>query len=166
MAEGPQNFFQAQECSALRLFVGMLASDWKERICKCRDTRCGQYFLHPKPRQRYHGGTFCCRSHAKRTAAAKCMWATRNEGREELMEEAGRILSEIGGGPNWVANAQVKSKVAQKLCMIIARRRGLKRYHDEVKVNWVSLHRTVIEQKRLEFARQLQRPSAAPSRAR
>ena len=37
-AQGSRSFDHAQQFAALRLFVVMLASDWKERICKFRDS--------------------------------------------------------------------------------------------------------------------------------
>jgi hypothetical protein len=145
------NFFDAQKQSALRLFVGMLASDWKERICKCRDPRCGRYFLIPKARENYLSGTFCCRAHATRTAAARCMQKNRANAKMGLIEEAARYLSDVGAGPGWVTDSRIRLKVVRHLCLVIERRKRLQAYYyNWLKANWVTLHRDAIEQKRLE----------------
>ena len=62
------DFLEAQIVEANRIFAGLMASDWKHHLCKCRYHCCGCYFLHPKPRQSYRHGTFCCREHASQTS--------------------------------------------------------------------------------------------------
>jgi hypothetical protein len=63
------DFFAAQEVTAGRLFVGVLASDWQPRLCKCRYSPCGRYFVGAKIRKGYRHGTFCSREHRAHASA-------------------------------------------------------------------------------------------------
>lgn len=146
-----RDFFEAQAIEAKRLFVGIIASDWKGRLCKCRYRRCGRYFLHPKPRQCYRHGTFCSPHHAMGAGAERSIRMSRAKGSETLVDEAARLLCEWKiGSPGWLVDVALKRRLAGELCSVIARM-NLHRYRDEVKMNWVTHHQAIIERKRFEF---------------
>ncbi len=148
---GARDFFEAQQHSALRLLVGLLASDWKGRLCKCRYSSCGRYFLHPRPRKSYRRGTFCCREHASSAAASASMLKSRAHGHERLIEAAARKLMERKiVAPDWQDDADLKRDLAGKLCLVIARQ-NLHGYREQVRLNWVTRYQAMIEQKRMEL---------------
>ena len=136
---------------AQRLFFGIMASDWKDRLCKCRYQYCGRYFLHPKPRACYRRGMFCCRQHAASAAADESMRRARKTGREKLIELAAQKLC-VWRVENraWQDDADVKRRLASSLCLEIPRCR-LQRYQQEVRAHWVSRHQESIEGRRLEM---------------
>jgi hypothetical protein len=143
------DFFEAQRVEAQRLFFGLMLSEWKDRVCKCRYRYCGRYFLHPKPRQSYRRGIFCCREHASRSAADESMRRARMNGREALIDEAGRRLRAWGiKNPSWQDDAGLKRRLASQLCLFISRRR-LESYQQEVRTNWVTRHQERIERRRV-----------------
>jgi hypothetical protein len=82
------DFFAAQTIEAKRLLVGIMASDWKHGLCKCRYHRCGVYFINSKPRKSYRHGTFCSRRHANMALAEVTMPRVRSEGLTTLIEAA------------------------------------------------------------------------------
>jgi hypothetical protein len=82
------DFFAAQQVAAGRLFVGVLASDWQQRLCKCRYSPCGRYFVGAKVRQGYRHGTFCSRAHRARASADAVTKARRRRSRLDLIEVA------------------------------------------------------------------------------
>jgi hypothetical protein len=158
-----RDFFEAQIVQAKRLFVGMMMSNWKDRLCKCRYSRCGRYFSHPKPRKSYKLGTFCCHEHAKSALAEVSMRKSRTEGLKQLIEAAARrLLASRIAGPQWQENSDRKRYLAEELCLVIARKR-LQRYQQAVKVNWVTRHQALIEQKRVELANGSAPGSSRPS---
>jgi hypothetical protein len=75
------DFFAAQEIDAARLFVGILADEWLERLCKCRYAPCGKYFVGAKIRRSYRHGTFCTRAHRARASADAFTKARRQRAR-------------------------------------------------------------------------------------
>ena len=142
------DFFEAQIVKAKRLFAGMMLSDWKDRVCKCRFLRCGRYFIHPKPRDRYKHGIFCNAKCARSAAAVASMGLSRSRGRERLVEAAARKLGDWRvAGPEWQDDSDRKRRLVEHLCILIARER-LHGYKQEVKVNWVTRHKRAIEQQR------------------
>jgi hypothetical protein len=146
------DFFASAIVGAKRIFAGIMTSEWKDRLCKCRHPNCGLYFLHDKPRQSYRSGTFCGHEHSKNVAATLAMYKTRTHGQEELIEEAARQL--LNGGfasPEWQDNSERKCLLAAALSLAIPRMR-LQGYKQDVKVNWVTRHQALIEQKRVELA--------------
>jgi hypothetical protein len=147
-----RNFFESQRVEAQRLFLGMMASEWKDRLCKCRYQYCGRYFLHPKPRQCYRRGTLCCREHASSAAAAESMQLARIRGRETLIDAAAQMLCSLRiKGPAWQADPDIKRRLASDLCRVISRER-LSSYQQDVKANWVSRHQETIERRRRELS--------------
>jgi hypothetical protein len=143
------NFFQAQEIAAIRLWVGIVASDWALQLCRCRYSHCGQYFIAKKNlRTSYRRGTFCDTKHARAAAAALCTEEARLAGFRSLIKAAGRFLIEWRAGPSWPLDPMVKRQLAERLSVEIARQR-LHRYREEVKLNWVTRNQAVIEQSRI-----------------
>lgn len=148
-----RDFFEAQVIEAKRQFLGIMASDWKDRLCKCRYRRCGCYFLHPRPRRSYRRGTFCCLAHARSAGAEDCFGKSRAHGKQKLVEAAARMLLKQGiADPRWQDDARLKTSLAEELCLVIAAER-LQGYQDQVKVNWVTRNQDVIEQKRVQSGR-------------
>ena len=153
------NFFQAQRVEATRLLVGIMVSDWKECLCKCRHPQCGRYFLHAKPRLFYRYGTFCCREHHKNASANVCTRLKRRSAEAELIEVAAKRLRKWRvNGPQWHEDCAKKKRLADELTNYITGvqtgciKPNLKAYHQEVKVNWVTRNRQKIENKRLALA--------------
>ncbi len=147
---GVRDFFEAQIIEAKRHFLGIMASDWKDRLCKCRYHRCGCYFLHPRPRRSYRHGTFCCLAHARSAGAEECLGKSRTHGKQKLVEAAARMLLKRGiADPRWQDDARLKKSLADELCLVIAAER-LQGYRDQVKVNWVTCNQDVIERKRVQ----------------
>ena len=137
---------------ASRLFTGLMASDWKESICKCRYEPCSRYFLFENPRRSYAHGTFCCREHQSRASADALTRNSRTRAQMKLIEAAARQLVQWGvRDPLWQDDNRRKRRLAEKLCEVIART-SYRGYRQELKVNWVTWHRRKIEQKRLEIS--------------
>lgn len=136
------NFFDAQITEAQRLFSGIVQSDWKHRLCKCRSPRCGVYFLHPKPRRSYRRGTFCP-DHARHAVAVACVHESRSRDLETLINAAARSLrARKSLGPDWLGDKVLKRELARELNLID--------YRKHVGLHWVTHHQALIEQKRLE----------------
>jgi hypothetical protein len=146
-----RDFFEAQIVEAKRLFCGIMLSDWKYRLCKCRYARCGLYFLHPNPRRSYRRGTFC-HDHKKHSAAEASVLKSRSHNLEILIDAAGRklrtwkILS-----PSWQLDVPLKRRLAGELCSVISRQK-LHGYRPVVRLNWVTHNQAAIEQKRVELS--------------
>jgi hypothetical protein len=129
-----------------RLFVGVMASEWKWRLCKC--VHCGKYFLHPRPRKVYRKGTFCCRQHQSHGAAVASTKARRELVKSTLIELAAEQLLKLKvTDPAWQGNASIKVRVARQIS------RHRKAYAQVVESHWVTRNRLEIERKRTEFAR-------------
>lgn len=145
------DFFEAQIVEARRHFLGIMVSNWKDRLCKCRYRRCGIYFLHPRPRRSYRHGTFCCLAHTRSAAAKGCFGKSRTEGKQKLVEAAARMLVKQGvADSRWQDDAWLGKSLAEKLCIVIAAER-LHGYRDQVKVNWVTRNQDVIEKMRVQM---------------
>jgi hypothetical protein len=135
-----------------RLFTGLIMSDWKESICKCRYRPCGRYFFLGKPRRSYRHGTFCCREHQSHASADACIRKLRTDVRMQLIETAARELLERGITDSlWQDDANRKRLLAEALCHVIARK-AMHGFREEVKANWVTRNRKKIEQRRLELS--------------
>ena len=154
--ELPLNFqfcgpFERGLSEARRLFTCLMASDWKESICKCRHVPCARYFFLNKPRNSYRHGTFCSREHQSHASADACTRAQRTGAQLKLIEAAARQLLDWRiGDAKWQSDANLKRLLAKELCHVIATR-GLHGFRQDVKLNWVTWNAKKIEQKRLEF---------------
>jgi hypothetical protein len=149
---GARDFFTVQIQDALRLFVGVLASDWKDCLCKCRYSACGRYFIHPKPRSSYKHGTFCRPDHASHAAAKESVRLSRNRAKQKLIEAAAReLVKRKIANPQWRGDSDIKVHVAAQLCLVIAAE-NLDVYRQEVRLNWITRHWLAIEQKRIELS--------------
>jgi hypothetical protein len=146
-----RGFFEAQDVEATRLFVGTMASDWKDRLCKCRYLNCGCYFLYARPRKRYSYGTFCSGEHMRRAAAVRFVRLARSRGTQALIDAAARTLRDRKiRSSDWQDDAYLKRQLASKLCLAISREK-LHGYRQEVKVNWITRHQEMIERRRCEL---------------
>jgi len=142
---------------ATRLFLGMMTSDWKERLCKC--VHCGKYFLHAHPRKVYTHGTFCCRQHQSHATAVRSTKARRVRAKSELLEFAAEhLVKSKVSGPEWKKSPETRTQLAIQISRHIFKSRNpiLKAYAQVVKSNWVTRNRHEIEQKRIELARSRQ----------
>jgi hypothetical protein len=146
-----RDFFEAQIIEAKRLFCGIMLSDWKGRLCKCRYARCGLYFLHPKPRRSYRRGTFC-HDHAKHAAAEASVLKSRSHNLETLINAAARKLRAWKIlDPDWQGDVRLKRRLAGELCSVILRQK-VHSHRTLVKLNWVTRNQAAIEQKRVELS--------------
>lgn len=140
--------------AASRFFTGLMASEWKNSICKCRYEPCSCYFLLEKPRNSYAHGTFCCRKHQSHASADSLTRNARSRGHKELIEAAARQLLKRGiRDDRWQNDCDGKRRIAEKLRVDVIPRMRSRGYRHEVKVNWVTWHQGEIEQKRLELRR-------------
>ena len=145
------DFFEAHSARATRLFVGIVASDWKERLCRCRYTPCGCYFLHPKPRRVYRSGIFCCLQHQKHGSAAQSTSNRRSKVHARLVDYAAAQLREWRiSRPEWQVDRRSKARLAKEISKYILKSRdpNLKAYRLNVKVNWVTHNAKEIERQR------------------
>jgi hypothetical protein len=143
------SFFASQRIEATRLFLGVVVSDWKCRLCKCRYPSCGRYFLLRKVRRSYRRGTFCMPRHASSAAAKSAIPESRRTATAELVEEAARMLCRKNVGPEWQQDSELKRDLAQRLSLVIART-AVAYHRHEVRQNWVTWNKAAIESKRLE----------------
>jgi hypothetical protein len=147
-----QSFFEAQSVDAQRLFVGIMASDWSERLCKCRYPLCGKYFLCSKVRRSYRHGTFCSPEHRSRASADALTKRRRSDVRRELEEYAARQLAKWRSTSAWQDDNAVKLRLAVSLSTRMNEKAWLRAGRHDVRVNWVTRHSTAIEQRRLRLA--------------
>jgi len=138
---------------ATRLFVGLMASDWRWRLCKCH--HCGRYFLHPKPRQVYRKGTFCCRQHQSHTTAVQRTRARRLRAKSQLVDfAAAQLVKWNVTGQEWKDDHARKVRLAKQISQHIWKSKdpNLTAEYPLVQVEWVTRNRHPIEQKRRELA--------------
>jgi hypothetical protein len=148
----PPDFFSAQSIEAGRLFTGIMASDWKDRLCKCRYGRCGRYFVHAMPRKSYRYGTFCSREHASLVVADVTMRRVRGEALTTLVEAAAQKLVRWKiRDSSWQTDRSLKGRLASELCSVILRK-SLQTDQQVVRSNWVTRHQLRIELMRLDLA--------------
>jgi hypothetical protein len=147
-ASGSGQLMAATKEEAQRLFTGLMASDWKESLCKCRYPSCGRYFLLARPRSVRKHGTFCCRQHQARQSAATCTKERRVAAYRELIAFAAKWLSDRGVSPDWANNARLKWCLAGALSGHIKHKRHLGALPPDIEVKWITRHRLAIEQAR------------------
>jgi len=169
--QSPQNeFFLTRAKEADRLFTAVMVGDWKESLCKCRYSRCGRYFMLPKPRRLYKHGTFCCREHQRLTSATTSTKDRRSRAVRDLIDLAAERLVKWQAcgkdtkwhvrGPDWQDDTSLKNHLAAALSAVLARNPNLHANRQEVKVNWVTRHRAEIEQKRVTLT---SKPGGSPA---
>jgi hypothetical protein len=140
------------ELEACRLFTGLIASDWKERLCKCRYQICGRYFVMDRvPHKRYVKGTFCCRRHQSSAMAAPLTAAKRRTQTEKLIAIAAAYLR--GRRADWNGNALLVRKLLDHINAHMADHPDLRLGRQYIAVNWITRHKTEIERKRAEDGR-------------
>jgi hypothetical protein len=145
------DFFAAQEVTAGRLFVGVLASDWQPRLCKCRYSPCGKYFVGAKIRKGYRHGTFCSREHRAHASADAVTKARRRHSRLDLIEAAARWLARRHADSAWQDNHELKASLAAVLCKQISLNPNLRAGCQSVGAKWVTRNRTAIEGRRIQL---------------
>jgi hypothetical protein len=136
-----------------RLFFGLITSDWGPRICKCRYSLCGLYFVHPKPRQWYKHGTFCG-DHQMAWTATQHVKERRDQVRSELLDIAAtELMKGRIHGPQWQDDRPRKIQLANAVSARI-RNNGdaaLRQVRLGVRLTWVTRNRQEIEKRRLEL---------------
>jgi hypothetical protein len=149
-----RNFFEAAEVEAKRLFLGLSASEWNYRVCRCRYLPCSQYFLLDKPRALYRSGTFCGRRHQSPASANKAMREKRKRCESKLIDLAvGRLHRRKISGPQWQQDKTLKLHLANEVSSAISTGKdpNLKAYRPAVKLNWITHNQHLIEQKRIKL---------------
>jgi hypothetical protein len=146
------DFFEAQEVTARRLFVGIMASDWMMRLGKCRYPPCGRYFVRSKFRRCYRHGTFCSREHRGRASADAVTKARRSRAKGCLIDAAARWITKMGDRATWPNEPDLKRRLAEFLSKRTLHDPNLRAGREPLKVNWVTRNRLAIEQRRLELA--------------
>ena len=149
-------FPEAVMVEAKVLLFGLMVSDWKERLCKCRYSSCGRYFVLARLRQSYQHGIFCCREHQRLASAIACTKQKRRSAAAKLIElAAGQLLKWQVNGSDWQGDRSKKKRLASALSSTILNGKdpNLKAHRPQVKVNWVTRNRERIEQRRLEIAK-------------
>jgi hypothetical protein len=146
------NFFEAQRVESIRLLVGIMASHWLERLCKCRYSPCGKYFLQAQPRRSYRHGTFCCRDHQRRASAEVLTKARRSRAKISLVESAAKFLVKRGRSPAWQDDDGLKRRLAEFISTVVSQDPNLQLGRQDVKLHWVTRNRPLIEQRRLQLA--------------
>jgi hypothetical protein len=133
-----------------RLFAGLMLSEWGQRLCRCRYSACGRYFLkHAYRRAPLVHGTFCCPGHQRKASASDCVRKSRSNQTRKLIEAAAAILVRWRiVNPQWQEDANRKLKLANALSATpLCRRHKLL-----LRPNWVTRHHHSIEKRRLELA--------------
>ena len=137
---------------ANRLFVSVMASDWKRSLCKCRYSNCEQYFSHTKPREYYEHGMYCSPKHLRLQSAKECTRRSRSDARTKLVKLAAKILvAKHRHCPDWQADDRLKGLIAADLSAEVSMDPNLSTNRQEIKINWVTRHSREIEEKRIEL---------------
>ena len=133
-----------------RLFFGLVTSDWGSRLCKCRYSRCGLYFIHPRPRISYKHGTFCG-DHQMAWTASQHIKNTRESIHSALVDIAVHELSKRHiDCPRWQDDKSSKVQLAQDISTRIRKSRNAALRHAPrvVHLTWVTRNRREIEKRR------------------
>lgn len=147
-----EDFFKAQEIEARRLFVGILASEWQQRLCKCRYSPCGRYFVGTKLRHSYRHGTFCGPQHRQRASAEAITKARRQEGRSYLIDAAAQWLGQQKVSA-WQADFGLNCRLLTVLAKEVRRNPNLRPSREPVRMNWITRNCAAIEKRRLQVFR-------------
>ena len=146
---GPGHLFDATLEEAKRLFTGLIASDWRDSLCRCRYAGCTRYFLLTRLRGVRKRGTFCCRQHQALASAGICTKRRRAAADHELIERAAEWLKEFQGkNSNWWENPRLKWRLAAAVSAYVRRKPSLRALRGDVRVNWVTRHQLAIEERR------------------
>jgi hypothetical protein len=143
---------------ATALMVGVLSTDLRYRIAKCRYQKCGHYFLlSERRRERYANGIFCRPSCNRAASAARLTTQRRRLFNPTVIEWAARELS--GQGCTEDDSLARKKKLLLKLNKRFARHKdpnlcGARKQNRDgsyVALNWLTRHWTEIQVKALEI---------------
>ncbi len=143
-------FFQNAATEANRLLVGLVLSDWRFNIFKCRYCEC--YYLNPKPRASYLGGTYCSAEHRKSAYAERITAEKRDAAKCGREIVAAKYLVERGVTTSeWHKDAKLKSRVAAAVSIHMAKDPNLCSGRYQVRPHWVSRNCEQIEARRRAF---------------
>lgn len=148
----PELPFSSAIAEADMMFTCMIASaEWKYQISRCGYLRCGQYFVHPRPRDCYRHGMFCSREHQRRASADALTKARRSNMQYDLIQNAATLLVSWQKGAGWQDDRRLKTRLAARVSGRLSKIPALRAGRDEVKANWVTRHRAEIERRRSEL---------------
>lgn len=148
----PANPFLGAHFDALRFFSTVVSGESKEYLCKCRHAPCGRFFFLEKPRPNYRHGTFCCREHQALASSLVCTRQKRDRLTRRLIDLAAQqLLQWRFFGPRWQEDVKLKRRLAEALSVPIEKDPNLQNFRPEVKRNWVTRNRALIEQRRLQL---------------
>lgn len=142
------DFFEAQWVRAKRLFVGIMAGDWSQRLCKCRYAPCGRYFTGAKLRKSYRHGTFCSHEHLAHASADAITKARRFKGRHDLIDTSAQWLGKQNNASGWPDDKALKRQLAAFLSKQLRGNPTLRDGRSPVTVKWVTRNQALIEQRR------------------
>jgi hypothetical protein len=134
---------------AARLFAGLMLSEWGQRLCRCRLSACGKYFLKDcLRRSALVHGTFCCAAHQRKASAGECIRRGRANQRQQLIGKAATILVRWRiASPQW----QEDRKRKLKLAFALSDTEFCKRRELVLRLSWITRHCQPIEKRRLEL---------------
>jgi hypothetical protein len=132
-----------------RLFAGLMLSEWGQRLCRCRYSVCGQYFLKEslRPAPLVHGA-FCSPAHQRKASAGDCVRKSRARHRRQLIEKAAAFLVRWRiASPPWQQDRNRKLLLASALSAT----QLCQRHRLVLTSNWVTRHCQPIEKRRLQL---------------
>ena len=133
---------------AARCLFGLVTSDWGSRLCKCRYSLCGRYFVHPKPRRSYKHGTFCG-NHQMAWTATQQVKERRLLVRSVLVDLAAtELLKGRINGPHWQVDKQRKIQLAKDVSARIRITDFATLGPARISLTWVTRNRQEIERRR------------------
>jgi hypothetical protein len=98
--------------------VFFLLSDIRLKLAKCRNEKCGSYFLLKHWNRRYKRGTLCdpCKRSRSLESALKATEKERLQAKRELYELAGnRFAKQIRSSPDWYKDSKLKDSITHYL---------------------------------------------------
>lgn len=142
-----------KHAEATTMMLKVLLSDFRFRIAKCR--HCNRYFVLPKvqPKKVYANGTFCTTFHNRAWSATKRTFERRLECKNKRIEwAAARLVLEFHtkrAPTDWWKDDALADKMVRAVNQQLVRFAA--RTVDEVKRNWIRLHRKEIQEKASEL---------------
>ncbi len=103
---------------AAEQLVFFLLSDIRLKLAKCRNEKCGSYFLLKHWNRRYKRGTLCdpCQRSRSLESALKATEKERLQAKQELYELAGkRFAKQVRSSPDWYRDSKLKDSIAKYL---------------------------------------------------
>jgi hypothetical protein len=143
----------AARYKAARVMVGIMHSDLKHRICRCRYKICDRpYFLLDSNCRKAvfrNGGTYCSTVHARRGASAIHEKARTSRFNDQIAEwAAAEVVARWSWSVPWYEDP-FKRQLVEVINPRIAR--DPNRTRETIKANWITHHRALIEAKIAEL---------------